>query len=126
MKNGNHVVYDQSDCPLLPGEIVQESGVYEICHADEPRVSVLLLKNTFFPYCKQCGEDVRYRMVQAAPHISEDPDFLEDFPEIHPDNPETRIVIPNNTSPQQLGIAHGFRFWQIVQAWTNGPDGGSL
>jgi hypothetical protein len=125
--NGNHLHFDQTDCQLEPGEVVKESGVYEICHSDEPRISVLLLRNTFFPYCKQCGENVRYKLIQAAPHISEDPDFLEEFPEADPDNPQRRMAVTENTSPLQLGIAHGFRFWQqIVQAWTGGSEGGSV
>jgi hypothetical protein len=125
VKNGNHLQFDQSDCPLSPGESVQESGIYEICHADEPRISVLLLRNSFFPYCKRCKDRVRYKLIQAAPHISEDPDFLEDFPE--PDNPTSKLTAPNNASPLQLGIAHGFRFWQqIVPAWGGGSDSGDL
>jgi hypothetical protein len=116
---------DQSDCPLSPGELVEHSGIYEICHVDEPRVSVLLTRHTIFPYCRRCGDLVRYKLVQAAPHISEDPDFLEDFTKI--DNPTFRMITPNNTFPLQLGIAHGFRFRQdIVQTWRSGPEGGDL
>src|SRR5215469_46867 len=116
VRNGNGVRFDQSDCLLLPGETVQESGVYEICHSDEPRSSLILLRNTFFPYCKQCAEQVRYKLVQSVPHISEDADFLEEFPEADPDSPPAKMAVPNNAFPLQLGIAHGFRFWhEIVQ-----------
>lgn len=126
-KKRNERQFDQSDCLLIPGEIVQESGVYEICHSDEPRSSLILLRNTFFPYCRQCAELVRYKLVQSVPHISEDTDFLEEFPEEDPDSPPTKMAVPNNAFPLQLGIAHGFRFWnQIVQTWTGGPEDGNL
>lgn len=126
-KKRNERQFDQSDCLLIPGEIVQESGVYEICHSDEPRSSLILLRNTFFPYCRQCAELVRYKLVQSVPHISEDTDFLEEFPEEDPDSPATKMAVPNNAFPLQLGIAHGFRFWnQIVQTWTGGPEDGNL
>lgn len=125
-KNGNGVHYDQSDCHLKPGEMVQESGVYEICHLDEPRIQVLLLRNSIFPSCPRCNDLVRYKLKQAAPHISEDPDFLEEFPSQDPDNPAQEMAIPNNAFPFQLGIAHGFRFSQILPAWTSGSEGGNL
>jgi hypothetical protein len=31
--------YDQSDCTLAPRELIEQSGIYEICHQDEPRAS---------------------------------------------------------------------------------------
>jgi len=113
-KNGNEDKFDRSDCLLVPGEMVKESGLYDICHADEPRIAMLLLRNTFFPYCRRCGDQVRYKLVQSAPHIAEDPDFLEDSPEPDPaDNPPGKMAVANNAFPFQLGMAHGFRFWQI-------------
>ena len=99
-----------------------ESGLYEICHSDEPRVQVLLLRDTFFPSCRNCGEAVRYRLVQAAPHISEDPDFMDAPTE---DNPLTTQTVLNISFPVQLGRPHGFRFWHhIVQAWRSGSERG--
>lgn len=126
-KNGKEAHFDRSDCRLVPGETVEESGIYEICHSDEPRSSLILLRNTFFPHCEQCGDLVRYKLIQAVPHISEDPDFLEEFAAVDPDNPIIKMAVPNNTLTLQLGIAHGFRFWQqIVPAWTGGSEGGNL
>jgi hypothetical protein len=117
--------FDQSDCQLNPGEMVEESGVYEICHSDEPRATVLLLRNSFFPYCRQCGDTVRFKLVQAAPHISEDPDFMEEA--VKTDNSVLNRPIPTNEFPRQLGMAHGFRFLQnIVQAWRSGSESGDL
>ena len=127
-KNGNGIHYDVSDCTICPGTPVEESGIYEICHVDEPRVTLLLLRNTFFPSCKRCGENVRYKLVQAVPHISEDPDFLEDCEPA--DNSPLNLTIPNITVPfqlVQLGVGHGFRFWQqFVQAWAGGTEGGDI
>ena len=77
----NIAIYDQTDCTLVPGELVDQSGIYEICHRDEPRASVILMRNTIFPYCRRCGETVRYKILELVPHISEDPDFQEDPPE---------------------------------------------
>jgi hypothetical protein len=121
-------VFDQTDCVLNPGELVQHSGVYEICHEDETRATVILMRNTVFPYCRQCGDRVRYKLVQVAPHISEDQDFCED-PDSSPagDNPGYLMQVPTPTLPVQLGRAHGFRFHQDnLQAWRSGPDGGDL
>lgn len=124
MKWNEQPRYDQDDCLLAPGEAVMESGVYEICHSDEPRVQVLLLRDSLFPSCNRCGETVRYKLLQAAPHISEDPDFLEEPTE---DNPLTTPTILNNPFPVQLGSDHGFRFWHhIVQAWRSGSDRGNI
>jgi hypothetical protein len=117
--------YDQSDCTILPGAFVEQSGIYEICHSDEPRATLLLLRNSFFPYCRKCGETVRFRLVQSAPHISEDPDFSEDGAEI--DNSLLNKATPISLSPTQLGIAHGFRFLQeVAPTWGTGADGGDL
>ena len=103
-------IFDQTDCTLCPGELVEYSGIYEICHHDEPRASVLLMRNTIFPYCRRCGELVRYKILELVPHISEDPDFQEDLP--LSDNPPHMMGIPTPTFPMQLTRAHGFRFQQ--------------
>lgn len=117
--------YDQTDCPLSAGEFVEHSGIYEICHFDEPRTTVLLTRHTIFPYCKRCGDRVRYKLLQAAPHISEDPDFLEDF--TGTDNPKFKMAVPETRFPLQLGIAHGFRFWKdLLQTRRSCPEIGDL
>jgi hypothetical protein len=69
--------FDQSDCPYNAGEAIDQSGVYEICHFDGPRTLVIMLANAVFPYCPGCGEKVRYKLLKAVPHISEDPDFSD-------------------------------------------------
>lgn len=116
--------FDQSDCTINPGELIEHSGIYEICHDDESRSTVILMRNTVFPYCRQCGARVRYKLMQVVPHISEDEDFREDPA---PDNPGYVMQIPTSTIPTQLGRDHGFRFQQDnLQAWRSGSDRGDL
>jgi len=125
MTRRNPQIFDQSDCTLCPGELIEHSGIYEICHQDEDRATVILMRNTIFPYCRRCGEHVRYKLVQAVPHISEDDDFREDPPAA--DNPPYAMRIPTSTFPLQLNEEHGFRFQQnTLPAWGNGPEGGDL
>jgi hypothetical protein len=121
----NTAIFDQTDCLLVPGGLVEQSGIYEICHHDEPRSTVILTRNTVFPFCRQCGELVRYRILEMVPHISEDPDFQEDAPD--PDNPLYKMRIPTSTFPMQLNRTHGFRFQQeALQAGSNGSQSGDL
>jgi len=123
MRSQSTVLFDQSDCTLLPGDVIEHSGIYEICHFDEDRSTVILTRNGIFPYCRQCAERVRYKLLQPVPHISEDPDFREELS----DNPDYLMQVPNNTFPMQLGKAHGFRFQQdVLQTWPVGPEGGDL
>jgi hypothetical protein len=125
MNPRNTAKFDQTDCTLAPGELVEQSGIYEICHQDEPRTSVILMRNTIFPYCRRCGERVRYKILELIPHISEDPDFQEGPPGT--DNPSHKMMIPTFTFPMQLGREHGFRFQQeTLQAWAGGPSGGDI
>jgi hypothetical protein len=125
LQETNNTIFDQSDCTLTPGELVEHSGIYEICHHDEPRSTVILTRNTIFPYCRLCGERVRYKILELVPHISEDPDFQEDMDE--PDNPLYKMSIPTSTFPMQLNRAHGFRFQQdSLQTGSDGPPFGDL
>ena len=117
--------YDQADCPFPAGETIEQSGLYEICHHDEPRTTVILVHNGVFPFCRQCGEKVRYKLLQAVPHISEDPDFNE-FLE-GPYNPAMESASQSHAVPIQLGLAYGFRFFQEpVQAWRPRSESGDL
>lgn len=117
------IPFDQTDCTLNPGELIRHSGIYEICHEDENRATVILMRDTYFPLCRQCGENVRYKLVQRVPHISED----EDFRESTADNPGSSTQTQTSASAVQLGKAHGFRFNQAnVQAWRSGSESGDL
>jgi hypothetical protein len=116
---------DQSDCPYSPGEVVSKSGLYEICHHDEPRTTVIFTVNGIFPSCRSCGDRVRYKLVQAVPHISEDPDFKESLLTV--DDAHAETTIQQHNFPLQLGWTHGFRFWQdTAQAGRDGSEAGDL
>ena len=108
--NGGRGKRPQGDCPFEPGEIVAESGLYEICHSDEPRTSAVLVRGERFPVCNRCGEEVRYKLLQAVPHISEDPDFA-----LPADNPANLSASPTGQFPRQLGATHGYRYCQELQ-----------
>lgn len=115
---------DQSDCPYSPGEVVSESGVYEICHYDEARATVIFTVNEIFPCCRSCGAKVRYKLVKGVPHISEDEDFKESALTFDVDSQTT---VQQQNFPVQLGWAHGFRFWQdTAQAGRDGSEAGNL
>lgn len=101
---------DNRDCDLVPGALVRHSGLYEICHADEDRAIVVFRKDEIFPACRRCGDSVRYKLLHAARHISEDPDFSD--PGHGPGKPPEEIARSSNQFPRQLGPAHGFRYWQ--------------
>jgi hypothetical protein len=118
--------FDQSDCLLSPGEAVQQSGIYQVCHADEERSTVIMVRHTILPYCRQCGDQVRYKVQELAPHISEDPDFQEHVAPA--DNPAYQMRVPNHMVPAQLSRAHGFRFHQddALQARPVGSHSGDL
>jgi hypothetical protein len=117
--------YDQSDCPLTAGHEIVQSGIYEICHHDEPRTTVILTVGGLFPECRKCGDKVRYKLLEAIPHISEDPDFKELFNEVR--NLQPKDSAPSRVLPPQLGQAYGFRFQQDdMQTWREGSETGDL
>jgi hypothetical protein len=63
------------ECPYESGELVTQSGIYAICHADGRRQTVVLLSGDQFPECDCCGHEVRYRLLRSAPYIFDDEDF---------------------------------------------------
>jgi hypothetical protein len=63
------------DCPYTAGDPVPETGIYEICHEHGNKGTAVFLRFDYFPPCSCCGSKVRYRLVHAAPHLMEDPDF---------------------------------------------------
>ncbi len=71
------VLYE-GDCPYEPGELVEQSGIYAICHSDGRRHTTVLLRGSRFPDCSCCSPEVRYRLIRSAPYIFDDPDFTPD------------------------------------------------
>lgn len=64
-----------SDCPYTSGDPVPQTGIYEICHEHGAKGTAVFLSFDYFPPCSCCGSRVRYRLLHAAPHLLEDPDF---------------------------------------------------
>jgi hypothetical protein len=62
-----------------PGDLVRESGIYEIVHDGQHRQAheVVMIANERFPTCENCLDRVRFRLVRTAPYIFTDEDFEE-------------------------------------------------
>ena len=60
-----------------PGEVIMESGIYEVVHYRGHRAShdSVLVRGNQFPACDQCGASVRFKMKRTAPYIFHDEDF---------------------------------------------------
>jgi len=61
---------------FVPGRRVLTSGIYEVTHADHRRphrVTAVMGEN--FPFCRDCGDQVRFRLVESADHITVDWSF---------------------------------------------------
>jgi hypothetical protein len=83
------------ECTYRAGELVDQTGIYEVCHTDEQRQTVVLVRAQFFPECVCCGIEVRYRLLQAAPHVYEDEDFRPEEPETGTKQPVQPRVVKN-------------------------------
>lgn len=62
------------------GEIVEKSGIYEELHEShelgpEP-IEIVAIRGEMLHPCKTCGDQVRWRLLYGAPHVSEDEDFV--------------------------------------------------
>jgi hypothetical protein len=62
------------------GEVVRQSGIYEVLHDREHRESheVVMISGDRFPDCETCNDKVRFRLVRTAPYIFQDEDFEEE------------------------------------------------
>jgi len=60
-----------------PGEVIAESGIYEVMHYRGHRAThdAVMVRGNQFPACDQCGASVRFRMKRTAPYIFHDEDF---------------------------------------------------
>jgi hypothetical protein len=58
-----------------PSQRIPQTGIYELIHANGNVNTVVLVREEEFPTCRECGTQVRFRLVRAAPHIKEDEDF---------------------------------------------------
>lgn len=59
-----------------PAEPAPESGIYQVLHYRH-RLSheVTIHRGDVFPYCSECGNNVRFRLVRVAPELTEDRSF---------------------------------------------------
>jgi hypothetical protein len=64
-----------------PGDVIRESGIYEVIHDQSHRTAheVVMITKDLFPSCDTCLDRVRFRLVRTAPYIFQDLDF--DAPE---------------------------------------------
>lgn len=62
------------------GEVVRQSGIYEVIHDREHREAheVVMISSERFPDCETCKEKVRFRLIRTAPYIFQDEDFGEE------------------------------------------------
>jgi hypothetical protein len=62
------------------GEVVRQSGIYEVIHDREHREAheVVMISGENFPDCETCKEKVRFRSIRTAPYIFQDSDFEEE------------------------------------------------
>ena len=60
-----------------PGQVARNSGIYEIIHEGHTgsMQKALVVKGDVFLPCTRCDDRVRYRLLEAAPRITEDEDF---------------------------------------------------
>ncbi len=60
-----------------PGEVILESGIYEVVHHRGHREThdAVMIRANRFPTCEQCGEQVRFKIKRTAPYIFHDDDF---------------------------------------------------
>ena len=71
----NHKEALNSEQLFRPNEQIPQTGIYELVHAGGSINTVVLVRGQEFPVCRECGTQVRFRLVRAAPHITEDQDF---------------------------------------------------
>ena len=66
-----------ADEVFQPADEVPQSGVYQVLHYRH-RLSheATILKSENFPVCSECGSNVRFRLVRAAPLIEQDRNFV--------------------------------------------------
>jgi hypothetical protein len=62
------------------GEVVRQSGIYEVMHDRDHREAheVVMIGGEKFPDCETCKEKVRFRLIRTAPYIFQDEDFEEE------------------------------------------------
>jgi hypothetical protein len=80
IKNPDHGGAHPGSRRYRSGDVVRQSGIYEVIHDREHRETheVVMISGTHFPDCETCKEKVRFRLVRTAPYIFRDSDFEEE------------------------------------------------
>jgi hypothetical protein len=61
------MVFDSSKKSHQPGEPVPTTGIYKVVHhGHRESHEVVLRLSDRFPFCQQCGSQVRFELVHAA------------------------------------------------------------
>ena len=59
-----------------PASEIPESGIYQVLHYRHRLYhDVTILRGQNFPVCSECGNNVRFRLVKAAPYLELDRNF---------------------------------------------------
>ncbi len=65
-----------ADEVFQPADQVPESGVYQVLHYRHRLYhDVTIARGASFPQCSECGNNVRFRLIRAAPDIEADRNF---------------------------------------------------
>jgi hypothetical protein len=80
IKNPNHGSSRPGGRRHRSGEVVRQSGIYEVLHDRVHREAheVVMISGAHFPDCETCKEKVRFRLIRTAPYIFQDSDFEEE------------------------------------------------
>ncbi len=80
IKNPDHGGSRAGSRRYRSGDVVRQSGIYEVIHDREHRETheVVMISGAQFPDCETCKEKVRFRLVRTAPYIFQDSDFEEE------------------------------------------------
>lgn len=80
IKNSGHSGSRSGGRRHRSGEVVRQSGIYEVLHDREHRQAheVVMISGERFPDCETCKEKVRFQLIRTAPYIFQDEDFEEE------------------------------------------------
>ncbi len=80
IKNPGHSGRRPNGRRYRSGEVVRQSGIYEVVHEREHRETheVVMISGETFPACDTCKDKVRFRLIRTAPYIFQDEDFEEE------------------------------------------------
>lgn len=70
----------EPDPPYVPGQRIPSSGIYQVWHESHRKPhEVTMVQGAFFPFCRVCGNGVRFVRLRIADRLREDYDFSYAF-----------------------------------------------